>query len=488
MVQESFPTGRSKEGELIEFCLAMGNRHGLISGATGTGKTVTLQLLAEAFSRAGVSVFSADVKGDLSGIAIAGTLTPRLKTRLEQLKLSEPQFEAPPVTFWDLSGKHGHPLRTTISEVGPFMLGRLLELNDTQAGVLTLAFKVADDQGMLLLDLKDLRALLTWIADNAADLRTKYGNVTSASIGAIQRGLLALEEAGADKFFGEPALNLSDVLRVDSNGQGVVNILDARELISKPLLYSTFLLWLMSELFENLPEIGDVDKPKMVFFFDEAHLLFEGASAALIDKIEQIVRLIRSRGVGIYFVTQNPLDVPDKILGQLGNRFQHALRAFTQRDQKAVRAAAETFRANSKLDTATVITELAVGEALVSLLDKNGVPNAVERVDILPPHSRIGALTESEQTQLIQRSNLHGKYEEYVDRESAYEVLKNRAAQNLNSQSSTNSQKQKPETAPGHQRQGAGEAFVKSMARTFGSQIGRQIFRGIFGSIMKSIK
>ena len=484
MTQNSFPVGRTTLGEFLPFFLPMGSRHGLIAGATGTGKTVTLQLLAESFSRAGVPVFSADVKGDLAGIAVPGSETPKIKTRLAELDLPPLEYAGTAATFWDLAGAKGHPLRTTVSEIGPFLLARLLELNDTQAGVLTLAFRVADDQGLLLLDLKDLRALLNWVGENASSLRTQYGNVAAASIGAIQRGLLALEEAGGEQFLGEPAISLSDIMRVDSNGQGVINILDARTLISKPLLYSSFLLWLLSELFENLPEIGDTDKPKMVFFFDEAHLLFDNAAPALLDKIEQIVRLIRSRGVGIYFVTQNPLDLPDKILGQLGNRFQHALRAFTPRDQKAVRAAAETFRANSKLDSASVITELAVGEALVSLLDVNGVPGIVDRVRILPPRSRIGALSESEQNQLIARSNLHGRYDKAIDRESAYEVLKQRT-QNIQNE---------PTPAPqapaggdtGRQRQGSAEAFIKSVVRTFGSQLGRQIFRGIFGSITRS--
>ena len=484
MTQASFPTGRNSTGELLPFYLPMGARHGLISGATGTGKTVTLQLLAESFARAGVAVFTADVKGDLAGIALPGSETPKIKSRLAELDLPPLEYAGAAVTFWDLAGVRGHPLRTTVSEIGPFLLARLLELNDTQAGVLTLAFRVADDQGLLLLDLKDLRALLNWVGENAAELRTQYGNVAPASIGAIQRGLLALEEAGAEQFLGEPALNLADIMRVDSNGQGVINVLDARTLISNPLLYSSFLLWLMSELFESLPEIGDTEKPKLVFFFDEAHLLFDNAAPALIDKIEQIVRLIRSRGVGVYFVTQNPLDVPDKILGQLGNRFQHALRAFTPRDQKAVRAAAETFRANPKIDTASTITELAVGEALVSLLDSAGVPGIVDRVRILPPRSRIGAITENEQSQIIARSNLQGRYDKAVDRESAYEVLKQRTH---SSQKDSAATAQTPsESGSGRQRQSSAEAFIKSVVRTFGSQLGRQIFRGIFGSITRS--
>lgn len=471
------------------------NRHGLIAGATGTGKTVTLQSLAQSFSKRGVPVFMADVKGDLAGISQPGASSGKAADRFKQLKI-EPNFAGCPVTFWDVSGEQGHPARATISEMGPLLLARLLNLNDTQAGVLTLVFKVADDQGLLLLDMKDLRAMLQHVGDNAAEYKTKYGNASPASIGAIQRGLLALEQQGADELFGEPALNLDDLIQTDSKGQGVINILAADKLLNAPAIYSTFLLWMLSELFENLPEVGDLEKPKLVFFFDEAHLLFSDTPKALLDKIEQVVRLIRSKGIGIYFVTQNPLDVPDIILGQLGNRVQHALRAFTPRDQKAVKTAADTFRPNPKLKTADVITELGVGEALVSTLDEKGMPNPVERAFIVPPESQIGPITPQQRQQLIQNSIVAGVYEKAVDRESAYELLQKKATQAAESV-------QAPPAAPppttsgtsisgalgsilmgSGRREGLAEAAMKSAVRAASSSVGRQLVRGVLGGLL----
>ena len=406
---------------------ALANRHGLITGATGTGKTVTLQRMAESLSRIGVPVFMADVKGDLAGLSQAGELTEKVKDRAEQLKLKDFQCAACPVVFWDMYGKQGHPVRTTVSEMGPLLLARMLNLNDTQQGVLTLVFKMADDAGLLLLDMKDLRAMLQHVGDNAKQFTTEYGNVSAASIGAIQRGLLELDSQGGDRFFGEPALNILDFIQTDSKGHGIINILAADKLMSSPKLYATFLLWMLSELFEQLPEVGDVEKPKLAFFFDEAHLLFTDAPKALLEKIEQVVRLVRSKGVGVYFVTQNPLDVPDTVLTQLGNRVQHALRAFTPRDQKAVKTAASTMRANPKLDVEAAITELGVGEALVSFFDTKGVPTPVERCLIAPPRGRIGPATDPERAAAIKSSPLAGKYEQTVDRDSAYEVLMGRA-------------------------------------------------------------
>ena len=411
----------AKAKEEIHLLLALGNRHGLITGATGTGKTVTLQRVAEAFSRAGVPVFMADVKGDLSGLAKAGELKGKIKERVEQLAIELP-LAACPVAFWDVYGKAGHPVRATVSDLGPLLFGRLLDLNDTQQGVLTLVFKIADDNNLLLLDLKDLRAMLQHVGENAKQFQTEYGNVSAASIGAIQRGLLELEHQGAEQLFGEPALDINDLIQTD-HGRGVVNILAADQLMNSPKLYSTFLLWMLSELFEHLPEIGDPDKPKLVFFFDEAHLLFSDAPKALLEKIEQVVRLIRSKGVGVYFVTQNPLDVPESVLGQLGNRVQHALRAFTPRDQKAVKTAATTMRPNPGLDIEAAITELGVGEALVSLLDEKGRPGVTERAYIVPPGSQIGPITAEERQKIIEGSAIFGHYEKGVDRESAYEIL-----------------------------------------------------------------
>ena len=413
-----------------DLCLlpALANRHGLITGATGTGKTVTLQVLAERFSSIGVPVFMADVKGDLTGISQPGRMNPKLKERLERLGLPEPEFSGAPTTLWDVFGDKGHPMRATVSDMGPMLLGRMLSLNETQEGVLNIVFKIADDNKLLLLDSKDLRAMLQHVGDNAKQFTTEYGNISSASIGAIQRGLLTLEQQGADRFFGEPMLNFDDLMQTDPKGRGIVNILAADRLLNAPRLYASFLLWLLSELFETLPEVGDRDRPKLVFFFDEAHLLFNDAPQPLLEKIEQVVRLIRSKGVGVYFVTQNPLDIPDTVLGQLGNRVQHALRAFTPRDQKAVKSAAQTMRANPKFDAEKAISELGVGEALVSFLDEKGRPNIVERAFVVPPGSRIGPVDDAERSALIKPSVVAGVYDTAIDRESAYELLRGRAA------------------------------------------------------------
>lgn len=401
----------------------MANRHGLIAGATGTGKTVTLQVLAESFSAMGVPVFMADVKGDLAGISQPGGTAPKIQARVQQLKLTDYAPAGCPVTLWDVFGEKGHPVRATISELGPLLLARLLQLNETQAGVLNIVFRVADENGLLLLDLKDLRAMLKHVGDNASEFTTQYGNISAASIGAIQRNLLALESQGAEKYFAEPALNLDDFIQTDAQGRGVVNILAADRLLQSPRVYATLLLWLLSELFERLPEVGDVAKPKLVFFFDEAHLLFADIEPALLQTIEQVVRLVRSKGVGVYFITQNPRDIPDNILGQLGNRIQHALRAFTPRDQKAVQTAADTFRPNPKLNTAQAIMELGVGEALISCLDAQGQPGVVERAFIVPPRSQVGPITPQQRQQLMQNSIVAGVYDQVVDRESAYEKL-----------------------------------------------------------------
>src|SRR5512143_931374 len=487
----------------LELLPQMANRHGLITGATGTGKTVTLQSLAESFSRIGVPVFMSDIKGDLSGISKAGGGNAKVEARVEQLKLDGYAHRAFPVTFWDVFGEMGHPVRATVSDMGPLLLGRMLNLNDTQQGVLTLVFKIADDSGLLLLDFKDLRAMVQHVVDNAKEFTTEYGNISTASIGAIQRGLLELDSQGASQFFGEPMLNIDDLMQTYSKGNGMVNILAADKLMQAPKVYSTLLLWLLSELFEHLPEAGDLDKPKLVFFFDEAHLLFNDAPAALVDKIEQVVRLIRSKGVGVYFVTQNPADVPDKILSQLGNRVQHALRAFSPRDQKAVKAAAETMRDNPALDEAAVITELGVGEALVSLLDVKGRPGVVERAFIVPPQGQIGPITDAQRKQLMQTSLVAGVYDKPVDRESAYETLKARAekaAQTAVVQAQAE-QQAKSAAQPaaggsgmggmlgdilggrGGRREGAAEALAKSAARAIGSQVGRSIIRGVLGSL-----
>jgi len=472
-LSESILVGKSERPLFL--LPSMANRHGLIAGATGTGKTVSLQVLAEQFSRIGVSLFMADVKGDLSGISQKGEPKPKIAERIKQLGLKDFEFCGSPVTFWDVFGQQGHPVRATVSEMGPLLLGRLLALNETQAGVLSMVFKIADDKGWLLLDLKDLRAMLDHAGQNASEYRTDYGNISGASVGAIQRGLLTLEEQGGDKFFGEPALNLDDLLQTDAQGRGMVNILAADKLLLSPMVYATFLLWVLSELFERLPEVGDREKPKLVFFFDEAHLLFSDAEKPLLDKIEQVVRLIRSKGVGVYFITQNPLDIPDIVLGQLGNRVQHALRAFTPRDQKAVAAAATTFRTNPKLKVEKAITELAVGEALVSLLDAKGTPGIVERAFVCPPHGQIGSITPDQRAAIMRQSLVAGQYETVVDRESAYEILRGRADEKTASS---------PAPLPrGRQADTMLEATAKSVLRAAGSQLGRQVMRGILGTI-----
>jgi len=495
-----------------------GNRHGLVAGATGTGKTISLMVMAEGFSRLGVPVFMADVKGDVAGLAMAGTPSDKIKERVEQIGVQGYTNEACPVVFWDLYGKAGHPVRATVSEVGPSLLARMLEVNDTQEGMLEIAFKLADDRGLLLLDLDDLRALLTFVADNRKEISTKYGLISTQSVAAIQRALLGLEREGGEALFGEPALELKDFMRADTSGRGIVNILAADQLILKPRLYSSFLLWLLSELFESLPEVGDLDKPKLVFFFDEAHLLFDDAPASLRQRVEQVVRIIRSKGVGVYFCSQFPDDVPNEILGQLGNRVQHALRAFTPRDQKAVRTAAETFVANPKLNVAKVIAELGVGEALVSMLQDKGVPMPVERTIICPPRCRMGSITADERATVRSRSPIGAKYDTRVNRESAYEILSKRSVSAdapvarpseaaPRSEAPSRGAAPAPDRAPRQEpapakddssigtqvseilwgtkrRQGMVEAMAKQAARTVGSQIGRQIIRGVLGGIL----
>jgi DNA helicase HerA-like ATPase len=505
---EPFVIAKGADGAELEFVPAMGNRHGLITGATGTGKTVSLQLLADHFSQIGVPVFLADVKGDLSGVSVAGTLSSKLQQRLASTGMGQPAFGADPVAFWDVAGRRGFPVRATISDFGPLLLGRLFNLNPTQQGVLSLVFKAADDNGLLLLDLKDLRAMLQYVGDNARQFTTEYGNVSAASIGTILRAVLELEQQGGEQFFGEPMLDIDDLIQTDSKGRGVVNVLVADELVRQPKLYATLLLWLLSELFERLPEIGDPEKPTLVFFFDEAHLLFGDVPDALVEKVEQVVRLIRSKGVGVYFVTQNPSDVPDSVLGQLGNRVQHALRAFTPRDQKAVRTAAQTLRQNPKLDVERAITELAVGEALVSLLDAKGTPQITARAWIAAPSSQIGPIADADRDRIRKAGQaLYGHYEQAVDRESAYEKLKNRTLAKTDAAEA-------PATAPRHQpvsnaetggsgltgalagvlfgttgprgahRDGLLDSAAKSAARAMGSNVGRAIIRGTLGSIL----
>ncbi|MEN6541759.1 helicase HerA-like domain-containing protein [Parvibaculum sp.] len=484
--------------------LARANRHGLVTGATGTGKTVTLQVLAEGFSNAGVPVFAADIKGDLSGLSQPGDGKPPFVKRAQEIGVEYVPDRFPTI-FWDVFGEEGHPVRATISEMGPLLLARLLDLNDTQEGVLNIAFRLADEQGLLLLDLKDLRAMLAHVAENAASLGAQYGNVSKQSVGAIQRQLLVLENQRGGEFFGEPALEIAELMRTDREGRGVVNILSATKLMDNPRLYSTFLLWLLSELFEELPEVGDLDKPKLVFFFDEAHLLFDDAPKALVDSVERVVRLIRSKGVGVFFVTQNPLDVPDQVLAQLGNRIQHALRAFTPRDQKAVRAAADTFRQNPAFSTEEAIMSLGVGEALVSTLDAKGSPSMVERTLIAPPSSRVGPATDAERQAIIAASPLRGRYDQPIDRESAYEMLQNRADRDGapatgRSAPSTSvptsgpwdnepAEPRKQAPARGRQTMSTTERVVTNMAssaaRSIGTQIGRAIFRSILGSMTK---
>ena len=494
---------------------ALANRHGLITGATGTGKTITLQKLAESFSRLGIPVFMADIKGDLTGITQAGTAGPKLAKVLQERGLDEPEWGACPATLWDVFGEQGHPVRATVSDMGPLLLSRMLNLNETQQGVLQLVFRIADDNGLLLLDLKDLRAMLQHVGDHASEFQTEYGNISAASVGAIQRGLMQIESQGGDRFFGEPMLSIEDFMQ-SVDGRGVVNILAADKLMNAPRLYATFLLWMLSELFETLPEVGDLEKPKLVFFFDEAHLLFKDAPAALTERIELVVRLVRSKGVGVYFVTQNPLDIPETVLGQLGNRVQHALRAFTPRDQKAVKSAAETMRPNPKVDIAAAITELGVGEALVSLLDAKGRPSVTERVYVLPPGSQIGPITEAQRQRLRAESLVAGVYEKAVDRESAYEKLKGRAATSADAGESLRGQAGQSmadgareavqeeagggltgmlggalgemlfgSTGPrGAKRDGLVQTMAKSAVRQVGSSVGREIVRGVLGSLL----
>jgi len=470
--------------------LKYANRHGLIAGATGTGKTVSLQIMAEAFSKNGIPVFLADVKGDLSGISQSGQPSEKLLQRAKQIHLDDYSSQHFPTVFWDLFGKKGHPARTTISEMGPLLLSRLLELNDTQEGVLNVCFAVADDEGLLILDLKDIRSLLNFVGENSSALTTRYGNVTKASVGSIQRRLLTLEQQGGEMFFGEPALNLHDLIQTDRNGYGVINILAADELMQYPKLYSTFLLWLLSELFEELPEVGDLDRPRFVFFFDEAHLLFDGAPKALVDKVEQVVRLVRSKGVGIYFITQSPLDIPEDILGQLGNRIQHGLRAFTPKDQKIVRAVGETFRANPKFKASEAILELGVGEALVSTLDVKGRPTIVERTLIRPPSSRMGPATDAERELIVAKSVMATRYGRSIDRESAYEILQERAEQTAkrgerDNQTVRDSSPSRPSSSSGSRRQSAAEAGFKSMVRSIGRVLGRELVRGLLGNFLR---
>ena len=498
---------------ICELLPALANRHGLITGATGTGKTVTLQRLAESFSRIGVPVFMADVKGDLTGISQSGSMSPKMAAVLKERGITAPEPFACPTTLWDVYGEQGHPVRATIHDMGPLLLARMLNLNDTQAGVLNMVFRIADDNALLLLDLKDLRAMLQYVGDNASSFTTRYGNVSAASIGAIQRGLLQIDSQGGDKFFGEPMLNIADLMQTDSAGHGMVNLLAADKLMLAPRLYATFLLWLLSELFEQLPEIGDPEKPKFVFFFDEAHLLFNDAPKVLIERIELVVRLVRSKGVGVYFATQNPLDIPDTVLGQLGNRVQHALRAYTPRDQKAVRATAETMRQKPGLDIEAAITELAVGEALISLLDAKGRPSMTERVFVIPPGGRIGPISANERQQLLQGSLVAGVYEKTVDRESAYEKLTARVQTAPTAAGSASSNSTAPvgaaplgtaatpaassnewwdmakQIALGHtgprggQHDGLVQTMAKSAVRTIGSTAGREILRGVLGGI-----
>jgi DNA helicase HerA-like ATPase len=503
---DSLYLGTSKKPEYLD--LKRANRHGLITGATGTGKTVTLQILAEGFAKAGVPVFCSDIKGDLSGLAMSGEPKDFLLKRADDIGFKEGYtFEAMPVAFWDLFGKQGYPIRATISDMGPLLLARLMNLNDTQEGVLNIAFRIADDEGLLLLDLKDLRSMLNHVGENAADISKLYGNVSKASIGAIQRSLLLLEDQGGDAFFGEPALKISDLMRKDDNGHGIINVLAADKLMQSPRLYATFLLWLLSELFEELPEIGDPDKPELVFFFDEAHLLFDEAPKALLERVEQVVRLIRSKGVGVYFVTQNPLDVPESVLAQLGNRIQHALRAYTPRERKAVKTAADTFRPNPDFDAANVITELGIGEALVSTLEGKAVPSIVQRTLIRPPSSRLGPVSEQERKAIIQeRFDIFGQYVESLDRESAYEILQKQAEEKVKAeerQEEREEQGKSKRTKTGFQvpdfgsspekitrrrssnRQSVAEAAMKSVVRSISSSLGRALVRGILGSLKR---
>jgi DNA helicase HerA-like ATPase len=491
MAESALLIGKGEDPALLR--LAMANRHGLFAGATGTGKTVTLRVMAEFFSAAGVPVFMADIKGDLSGMARAGEANAQFAARAAELGAADFEFAPSPVLFWDVFGEAGHPLRAAISEMGPLMLARLLDLNEIQTGVLNIVFKVADDEGLLLVDLKDLRAMLAHVAQNARDYAAKYGNVSPASVGAIQRGLLALETQGGDRFFGEPAVAIGDFLGVDGKGRGLVSILAAERLMQRPLLYATFLLWLLSELYENLPEAGDLAKPKLAFFFDEAHLLFTDAPKALVERIELVVRLIRSKGVGVYFCTQNALDLPDAVLGQLGNRVQHGLRAFSPRDQKTLRSTAETFRARSGLDTAKALQELGVGEAIVSLLDEKGAPVPAMRARICPPRTRLAPLSDEERRAQIDRSPLFGKYEDATDRVSAYEQLAQAQAKPVGGLGGALGTilggGTRPAPGRGRPQKSVGEqvagAIVRSVASSVGRQIGTAIVRGVLGSILK---
>ncbi|MWN05406.1 helicase HerA-like C-terminal domain-containing protein [Gilliamella sp. Pas-s95] len=506
-MSESIVIAKS-QGKDLSIIAALANRHGLITGATGTGKTVTLQKMAEGFSKIGVPVFLADVKGDLTGIGEKGILSDKLQARLASIEVDNWQPDSSPIELWDVFAEKGIPVRSTVSDIGPILLGRLLDLNDVQAGVLQLAFKIADDNGLLLIDFKDLRALIQFVGDNAKKFTTQYGNISLSSIGAIQRGLLTLEQQGAEFFFGEPMLDIQDLIHVNSEGHGIVNILSANKLYNSPKLYSVFLLWLLSELFEHLPEVGDLDKPKLVFFFDEAHLLFNDISPALLEKIEQVVRLIRSKGVGIYFASQNPNDIPDTVLGQLGNRVQHALRAFTPKDQKAVKTAAQTMRANPSFDTEKAIMELGVGEALISFLDEKGRPNMVERGYIIAPNSKMGAMSPDNQSSIMHQSHFYNKYAQSLDRQSAYEILKdgfslnglpNQDANNSASKSDDNINKQNnggllnflstllfgSKGPKGGQHDGITQQIAKSATRQVVNQIGKQITRGILGGLKK---
>ncbi len=474
-----------QNGTQVIMDAAMGNRHGIISGATGTGKTVTLQILAEGFSHLGVPVFLADIKGDLSGIAQAGKSHRKITERIEKIPIQNFNFVANPTIFWDIFDKQGHPVRTTISELGPLLISNMLDLNDTQTGIIYSCFKIADDQGLLLLDLKDFRSMLTWMGAHAKELKFEYGNISSSSLGAIQRRLLVLDQQGASQFFGEPAVKIEDFCRTDFSGNGVISILDSTVLTQKsPRLYSAFLLWLLSELYETMPEVGDAEKPELVLFFDEAHLLFDQASRILVNKIEQIVRLIRSKGVGVYFISQSPLDIPDDILGQLGLKIQHALRAYTPKDKKVIKAVSETFRSNPSLNVEKVITELQTGEALVSVLNRNGSPTPVERILIRPPVSQIGPITLAEREIIISRSPYKKRYDKELDRESAYEVLKKRAEQAVDEKNKAESKSKKTKSTRASGRQSVGEAMLKSVARSIGNQLGRQIIRGIMGSLL----
>ncbi len=491
---ESILIGRGKTE--LRLLGSIANRHGLIAGATGTGKTATLRVLAEGFSAMGVPVFLSDVKGDLSGLAKPGEENSKIKDRLSKLQLKSFTPMGFPVVFWDVFGTQGHPVRTTVSEMGPLLLSRLFELNETQSAVLSAIFKIADDSGLLLLDLKDLKAMVSEVAENADEYQSDYGNITKATTGSIQRAILVFEEQGGEKLFGEPAIKLEDLIRTDSSGRGQVNILASDKLMEHPRVYSMFLLWLLSELFEELPEIGDCSKPKIVFFFDEAHLVFDEAPKALLDKIEQLVRLIRSKGVGVYFITQSPLDIPESILGQLGNRVQHALRAFTPKDQKAVKTAAQTFRTDASFDVSKAITELQIGEALISLLDENGTPGIVERSLVAPPTSNFAPMSAAERRVIIEKSTLFGHYEEAVDRESAYELLRKKAAPAAKSPESvgrlepnnTESVPRSDRPARASTRQSPMEAFISSTARSVGRQLGQQLMRGIMGSLLGGSK